>query len=84
MILSDGFRYNVSTGRIKPRGGQMTYFVEGLSGHGQPESKVRRIGSYDSLPDAITTSLQSSTPFPPMPTHDASEIRVRRMGQNWK
>jgi hypothetical protein len=31
----------------------MTYMVEGLSGHDGPESKVRRIGAYDSLPQAI-------------------------------
>ena len=31
----------------------MTYMVEGLSGHDESESKVRRIGEYDSLPQAI-------------------------------
>jgi hypothetical protein len=34
----------------------MAYFVEGLSGHGQPESKVRRIGAYDTLPEAIVSA----------------------------
>jgi hypothetical protein len=34
----------------------MTYFVEGLSGHGEAESKVRRIGAHESLPDAITSA----------------------------
>src|SRR5262245_62708320 len=34
----------------------MTYFVEGLSGHNLPESKVRRIGAFESLPDAITSA----------------------------
>jgi hypothetical protein len=30
----------------------MTFFVEGLSGHTEPESKVRRIGEYETLEDA--------------------------------
>jgi hypothetical protein len=34
----------------------MTYFVEGLSGHGEAESKVRRIGAYETLPLAIDTA----------------------------
>lgn len=34
----------------------MTYYVEGLSGHGGTESKVRRIGAYEQLPDAIATA----------------------------
>ena len=34
----------------------MAYYVEGLSGHGTADSKVRRIGSYEQLPDAITTA----------------------------
>ena len=34
----------------------MTFFVEGLSGHDEPETKVRRIGEYDTLEDAISTS----------------------------
>lgn len=34
----------------------MTYFVEGLSGHSEPETKVRRIGEYDALPDAIAAA----------------------------
>lgn len=34
----------------------MTYYVEGLSGHQQPDSKVRRIGSYNALPDAIASA----------------------------
>jgi hypothetical protein len=34
----------------------MTYMVEGLSGHDGPESKVRRIGEYDSLPQAIESA----------------------------
>jgi hypothetical protein len=38
------------------RGGPMTYFVEGLSGHTEPETRVRRIGEYDSLPDAIAAA----------------------------
>jgi|SRR5688572_10296877 hypothetical protein len=41
---------------IKPRGGQMTYMVEGLSGHDGSESKVRRIGAYEQLPDAIASA----------------------------
>lgn len=31
----------------------MTFFVEGLSGHRKPETKVRRIGDYKTLPEAI-------------------------------
>lgn len=34
----------------------MTYYVEGLSGHKDAESKVRRIGAYESLPEAITSA----------------------------
>lgn len=34
----------------------MTYMVEGLSGHDGSESKVRRIGEYESLPQAIETA----------------------------
>lgn len=34
----------------------MTFFVEGLSGHREPETKVRRIGEYDALPDAIASA----------------------------
>jgi len=34
----------------------MTYFVEGLSGHSEPETKVRRIGEYDTLPEAIASA----------------------------
>ena len=53
MILSDGFHYNKG-GTVRTRaGGQMTYMVEGLSGHDGPECKVRRIGAYDLLPQAI-------------------------------
>ena len=34
----------------------MTYFVEGLSGHTEPEIKVRRIGEYEALPDAVASA----------------------------
>ena len=35
----------------------MAYLVEGLSGHGDAEnSKVRRIGEYDALPDAMASA----------------------------
>ena len=35
----------------------MAYLVEGLSGHDDAEnSKVRRIGEYESLPDAIASA----------------------------
>ena len=35
----------------------MPYFVEGLSGHGDDENgKVRRIGVYDTIPDAIASA----------------------------
>jgi len=32
----------------------MTYFVEGLSKHLEPQTQVRRIGEYPALPAAIT------------------------------
>jgi hypothetical protein len=34
----------------------MTFFVEGLSDHHEPETTVRRIGEYDSLDDAVSSS----------------------------
>lgn len=34
----------------------MTFFVEGLSGHTEPDSKVRRIGEYESLEDATAAA----------------------------
>jgi len=35
----------------------MAYLVEGVSGHGDADnSKVRRIGEYDALPDAIASA----------------------------
>ena len=35
----------------------MAYLVEGVSGHGEADnSKVRRIGEYDALPDAIASA----------------------------
>jgi hypothetical protein len=34
----------------------MTYFVEGLSGHTEPDTRVRRIGEYESLPEAIAAA----------------------------
>ena len=34
----------------------MTYVVEGLSGHTEPETRVRRIGEYEALPDAISSA----------------------------
>ena len=34
----------------------MTYFVEGLSGHTEPETRVRRVGEYDSLPEAVAAA----------------------------
>jgi hypothetical protein len=34
----------------------LTFFVEGLSDHFEPETRVRSIGEYDTLDDAISTS----------------------------
>ena len=34
----------------------MTFFVEGLSGHNEPETRVRRIGEYDTMSDAIAAA----------------------------
>jgi len=34
----------------------MTYFVEGLSGHTDPETRVRRIGEYEKLEDAVAAA----------------------------
>lgn len=34
----------------------MTYFVEGLSGHSEPEVKVRRIGEYDVMSEAVASA----------------------------
>jgi hypothetical protein len=34
----------------------MTYFVEGLSGHTEPETRVRRIGEYEALADAVAAA----------------------------
>jgi hypothetical protein len=34
----------------------VTFYVEGLSGHTEPESKVRRIGEYESLEDATASA----------------------------
>ena len=34
----------------------MTFFVEGLSGHTDAETKVRRIGEYDTMNDAIAAA----------------------------
>ena len=37
----------------------MTFFVEGLSGHREPETKVRRIGDYKTLPEAIMSAQRT-------------------------
>lgn len=34
----------------------MTYFVEGVSQHNQPQQQVRRVGEYESLEEAITAA----------------------------
>ena len=38
------------------RGGRMTFFVEGLSERHEPDTKVRRVGEYDTLDDAVSSS----------------------------
>ena len=34
----------------------MTFYVEGLRGHTEPESKVRRIGEYETIEEAIAAA----------------------------
>jgi hypothetical protein len=34
----------------------MTFYVEGLSDHREPETKVRRVGEYESMEDAVSSS----------------------------
>ncbi|HXF67468.1 MAG TPA: hypothetical protein VNK67_12330 [Burkholderiales bacterium] len=41
----------------------MTFYVEGLSGHDQPETRVRRIGEYRSLTEAIAASQRAIDEF---------------------
>lgn len=41
----------------------MTFFVEGLSGHREPETKVRRIGEYQTLPEAIMAAQRTIDTF---------------------
>lgn len=34
----------------------MTYFVEGVSKHNQPQQQVRRVGEYETVEEAITAA----------------------------
>ena len=37
----------------------MTFFVEGLSGHTEPETKVRRVGDYKTIAEAILSAQRT-------------------------
>jgi hypothetical protein len=41
----------------------MTYFVEGVSKHQEPEPEVRRIGEFESLADAIAVAQKAIAQF---------------------
>lgn len=41
----------------------MTFFVEGVSKHLEPELQVRRIGEYETLADAIAAARKSIDAF---------------------
>jgi len=41
----------------------MTYFVEGVSKHQEPEPEVRRIGEYESLGEAIAVAQKAIERF---------------------
>lgn len=41
----------------------MTYFVEGLSKHLEPQTQVRRIGEYPTLAEAITAAKATVEEF---------------------
>ena len=41
----------------------MTYFVEGVSKHHEPEPEVRRIGDYESLAEAIAVAQKAIAQF---------------------
>ncbi len=41
----------------------MTFFVEGLSGHSEPETKVRRIGDYKTIAEAIMVAQRTVDAF---------------------
>jgi hypothetical protein len=41
----------------------MTYFVEGVSKHQEPEPEVRRIGQYESLAEAVAVAQKAIAQF---------------------
>lgn len=41
----------------------MTFFVEGLSKHLEPQTQVRRIGEYKTVPEAITVAQRTIEEF---------------------
>jgi len=41
----------------------MTFFVEGVSKHHEPELQVRRIGAFESLPEAIDAARRAIDAF---------------------
>jgi len=41
----------------------MTFYVEGLSKHREPDDQVRRIGEYQTLADAITAAQHAVDQF---------------------
>jgi hypothetical protein len=41
----------------------MTYFVEGVSKHGEPEPEVRRIGEYQTVAEAVAVAQKEIEQF---------------------
>lgn len=41
----------------------MTYFVEGVSRHNQPQQQVRRVGEYETVEEAITVAKKAIEQF---------------------
>jgi len=41
----------------------MTYFVEGVSKHNEPEQQVRRIGEYETVEEALTVAKKAIEQF---------------------
>ena len=41
----------------------MTYFVEGVSKHNEPEQQVRRVGEYEMVEEALTVAKKAIEQF---------------------
>jgi len=68
-------------------GKKVTYFVEGLSGHNEPDIKVRQIGEYKTLPEAIAKAQQVIDAFllatyKPDMGHRGLFMRYRKQGEH--